>query len=166
MFPRNNIFLFSKLTEDSSLDDVREIKRIKIDDRLITQPFDCSDFANSLVLLDDCDTIRNKDHKKALNQLSSELLETGRHENVTVIILSHVACKGLETKTILNESSCITFFLASGAPVDYLLQNYIGLNRKQILALKRLNSRWITIFRHYPMILMTETQLLFLKDLN
>ena len=164
-YPENGIYMFSKLTEDSSLDDVKEIKRIKIDNRLITMPLDVNDFKDSLVIFDDIDCIKNKEQKAALNDLKNEILETGRHSHTTILITSHLACKGAETRSILNEAHSITLFPGSGMPIDYLLQNYVGLDKKQIQNLKNIPSRWITLLRQYPQMLLTEHSVRFMKDL-
>ena len=165
MYPKNGLYMFSKLTEDSSLDDVKELRRIKIDKTLITSPLDVEDFKDCLIIFDDIDCIKDKAQKEALNDLKDSVLETGRHTRTTILITSHLACKGAETRSILNECHSLTFFLGSGMPVDYLLQNYVGLQKKQIQALKLIPSRSVTIFRSYPMMVMTETKLMFLKDL-
>ena len=157
--------MFSKLTEDSSLDDVKEIKRIKIDNRLITMPLDVNDFKDSLVIFDDIDCIKNKEQKAALNDLKNEILETGRHSHTTILITSHLSCKGNETRSILNEAHSITLFPGSGMPIDYLLTNYVGLDKKQIQNLKNIPSRWITLLRQYPQMLLTEHSVRFMKDL-
>ena len=164
-YPKNGLYMISKLTEDSSLDDVKELKRIKIDKTLITSPLDVEDFKDCLIIFDDIDCIKDKAQKEALNQLKNEILETGRHTRTTILITSHLACKGNETRSILNECHSLTFFLGSGMPVDYLLQNYVGLEKKQIQKLKQIPSRWITIFRSFPMMVLTEKKLMFLKDL-
>lgn len=164
-FPKNPIYVFSKLTEDPSLDKIKGIKRIKIDDRLISQPIDCEDLANSVVIFDDTDCIKNKGHKDALNSLKNSILETGRHTRTSCLITSHLACKGNETRSILNEAHQIYFFIGSGMPINYLLQNYMGLEKKQISELKKDNTRWHGFIRGYPQMVLTETTLRFLKDI-
>ena len=164
-YPENGLYMFSKLTEDSSLDDVKEIKRVKIDNRLITMPLDVNDFKDSLVIFDDIDCIKNREQKAALNELKNEILETGRHSHTTILITSHLACKGNETRSILNEAHSITLFPGSGMPIEYLLQNYVGLEKKQIQNLKNIPSRWITLLRSYPQMLLTEHSIRFMKDL-
>ena len=165
MYPKNGLYMFSKLTEDSSLDDVKELRRIKIDKTLITSPLDVEDFKDCLIIFDDIDCIKDKAQKEALNDLKLSVLETGRHTRTTILITSHLACKGAETRSILNECHSLTFFMGSGMTVDYLLQNYVGLDKKQIQKLKLIPSRWVSIFRSWPMMVMTETKLKFLKDL-
>ena len=166
LFPNNSIYVISRHNEDPVLDKIKGIKRIKIDDRLISQPIDCEDLANSVAIFDDTDCIKNKGHKDALNALKNSILETGRHTRTSCLITSHLACKGSETRSILNEAHQIYFFIGSGMPINYLLQNYMGLEKKQIGELKKDNTRWHGFLRGYPQMVLTETTLRFLKDIN
>ncbi len=163
--PKNEIYMFSKLSEDKSLAGI-EIKRIMIDERIITEPFNTEDFRNCAVIMDDIDALQDKKLKSALFALKTEILETGRHTNTTLILTSHLALKGNETKSILNEAHTITFFMKSGMPVQTLLKNYLGMENDQIRALNRIESRWITITRGFPQIVFSEHEILLLSDLG
>jgi hypothetical protein len=163
-FPDRPILMISKLSEDKSLDGV-PMKRVMIDERLITDPFDSSDFYDSCVIMDDIDTIKDKEIRAALMTLKDQILETGRHHNISLILTTHLACKGNETRSALNESHQIVFFMSSGANYKYLLQNYLGMDLNQIKALNKMKSRWICICRGFPQIIYTEKQLLFMKNL-
>ena len=164
-YPGNQIYMFSKLADDVSLDDIPEIQRLKIDDRLTTSPFVIDDFKNCLVIFDDIDTLLNKDHKLALDQLKDSILECGRHTFTTILITSHLACKGQATRTIMNEAHLICIFAQSGMPLTNLLSNYMGLSTKQIRTIKSLQTRFISFIRGYPQIIVTEQKVFFMKDL-
>jgi hypothetical protein len=163
-YPKRPILMFSKLTTDKSLDGI-PMKRVMIDERLLTDPFDSSDFYDSAVIMDDIDTIKDKLIKEALLNLKDQILETGRHNNISLILTTHLATKGQETRSALNEAHQIVFFMSSGANYTYLLTNYLGLDTKQIKVLKGMKSRWISILRGYPQILYTEKKVMFMKDL-
>ena len=49
-FPDNDIYLFSKIKDDSSMK-IEKLKKICIDNRLITDPLDIEDFQNSMVII-------------------------------------------------------------------------------------------------------------------
>lgn len=162
--PRRTIYMFSKVADDRSLKGV-PIKRAKIDDRLISEPFDVADFANSCIVFDDIDTLKSKEERGALNQLKNDVLETGRHHNVTAVITSHLPTKGQETRTALNESHNVVLYPSSGMPMDYLLKAYMGFDHKQVKKFKALPSRWVMLHRHYPQTIITEKELFPLKSL-
>jgi hypothetical protein len=158
MYPNNDIYLFSTLSSDSTLDKVDFIKKVKLTDDFLNTNFDVEDFANSLVIFDDVDTIRDNQLKKKVYQILNMLLETGRHSKSSIIYTSHLACKGRESQTILNEAHSVTIFCKTMGErnLKYLLENYFGLSRKEIDNLKSIPSRWVTILRSYPTIAITE----------
>ena len=90
----------------------------------------------------------------------NSLLETGRHFNASVIYTSHLPCAGNDTKRILNEAHSITIFPngLGGRSLKYLLDSYLGLDKEQIKRVKKTDSRWVTIMKSYPMVVLTEKE--------
>ena len=88
------------------------------------------------------------------------MLEIGRHHNVSVIFTSHNATMGLDTKRILNECHSITLFPKNlgGKTSKYLLDGYVGMDKDQIKKLKKVNSRWVTILKTYPQMVISEKE--------
>jgi len=60
----------------------------------------------------------------------------------------------------LNEAHSVTVFPHSlgGRSLKYLLENYFGLDRFQIKKLKTLSSRWVTIVKSFPMVVLSEKE--------
>ena len=52
----------------------------------------------------------------------------------------------------------------SGKSSKYLLDTYLGLDKNQIEKLKHMKSRAITIMKTYPMILVSENEIINLKE--
>jgi len=163
--PDNPIYLMSYVDSDSSIERVKGIERIKLDEEFLTADLTSKDFANSLVLFDDCDCITEKKMKAKLRDLLGKILNTGRHDNVSLIYLSHIACGGLETKPILNEAHAIVFFPAtlSGRARNYLLGQYLNFTRHQIEAIDDIQGRAITVVKSYPMVMVTEKMIIPVK---
>ena len=155
-----DIYIFSALKEDPSLDKLKP-KRIVIDDDLVNEPFGAEDFENSLVIFDDIDVISNKAHREAVFKVLNEILEIGRHNNVSCIITNHLPTGGKDTRRVLNESHYIVYFPHSGSKkqINYLLTEYIGLDRHEITAIKKSKSRWACVSKNYPMYVLTEKTL-------
>ena len=165
-FPENNIYLFSKLQDDDSLDDPElDIKRAIIGLNLLEDPLDVSHFENSIVIYDDVDDIpeiskQQKEIKKALLQLRAEILSTGRHHNVTMLNTIHEACNSLKTKQMLNESHMVTFFPHSGqSGLSYFCDKYLDINQKMLHKIKNLDTRWVTVSKRYPTCVFTEHEI-------
>lgn len=167
MFPGNPIYLLSRVDDDDSLDKLN-ITRIKINEELVTNPLVPEDVENSLVIFDDTDTIQDKNIRDSLTHFKNDLLETGRHNNITVAITSHLINKSHETRTVINESQNYTFFPYSGSTkaIKYLLSEYIGVEKSMIVRILNLDTRWVTIKKTYPMVVMYEKGFFFLHSKN
>jgi GTPase SAR1 family protein len=159
------VYLFSPVPDDKKLDDLK-VKRVKIDDSLISDPIKPSDLKESLVIFDDIDCITQKGLRDALYNLLNQILEVGRHTKTSCVITNHLPTNGKDTRRILNESHSITYFPASGSKrqINNLLENYIGMDTKDIKKAKNLGSRWVTIFKNYPQFVMTEKDIYLLNS--
>jgi len=166
LFPKNEIFLFSSINEDSSIDKIKGLQRFILDDAFLKEEIIAEDFKNSMVIFDDTDVISNKALKFKINSILNILLETGRHFNASVIYTSHIATAGIDTKRILNEAHSITIFPSSlgGRSLKYLLDNYLGFDKEQIKKVKKLDSRWTTICKTFPMVILSEKEAYLLKN--
>lgn len=164
LYPHNQIYIFSRLDQDPAFDGKFFPKpiRMKIDDSLLNNPIDISEqaYKNCLVIFDDIDSIQNDKLKKAVMKLENDILEVGRHNNISVICTCHLLNPNDRKfgRTILNEAHTITFFPKSGSSyqIEYMLKNYFGLKKPQIQEILGLNSRWVTCFKSYPQICIYE----------
>lgn len=156
-YNKNEVWLFSALKEDETIDKIKP-KRIIIDDRLITEPLSIEEFKDSLCIFDDVDVIKVKEHREAVYGLLNAILETGRHFNISCIITNHLPTAGKDTRRVINECHSVTYFPQSGAAgqMKRLLQDYLGMDNKTLKDIRKMNTRWATIFKNYPMCIMTE----------
>ena len=157
IWPKRPIYCFSALKSDESLDVVKP-KRVAIDDALVSDPLPIEEFRDSCVIFDDIDVISDKKQREAVYKILDSALETGRHFNITVVITNHLSTGGKDTRRVLNECHSVTYFPFSGSNVGLkrLLVDYLGLSAKQIAHVKTLKSRWCTIFKNYPTVILTE----------
>jgi hypothetical protein len=161
LYPKRDVYLFSSLDDDSSIDKIKGIRRVNIKTPdFLTDNITAEDFKESLVIFDDTDCLTNKPIKLKVNSILNSLLETGRHFNTEVVYTSHLACNGLDTRRILNECKSVTIFPngLGGKAMKYLLDNYFGLDKEQIKKIKKLNSRWVTISKGSKMSVMSEKE--------
>jgi len=158
-FKKNPIILFSAVNQDDSLEHKDlDIQRIIIGRNLIEQPIDVEDLANSCVVMDDIDVISDKKVREAVYNILNQILEIGRHSNISCVITNHLATNGKDTRRILNECHSVVYFPFSGSNVGLkrLLEDYLGLDKKTIKYAKTLKSRAVTVFKNYPQVIMTE----------
>lgn len=158
MYKKRSIYVFSYFKEDPSLDSLKYLKRIPLDNKFISTELVLEDFTDSLCLFDDIDCVRNKAIREKLFNILHSLLELGRHVHCEVLYLSHIATKGAETRSILNECCSVSIFpkKMSARSCFYLLNSYFGLDKHQIERIKQHKSRAVTIVKLYPNIVVWE----------
>jgi hypothetical protein len=151
MNPKNDIYLFSSVDEDSAFDKYNPI-RIDPVEYAQDEPFDVkTDLANTLCIFDDVDTLPTN-IRKPIDVLRSHIIEIGRHSNSSILVTSHMISNYLSTRQILNEATSVTVFpKASGKyHINRYLTTHLGFNKQQIEKFHRLKSRAITLYRQYP----------------
>jgi Cdc6-like AAA superfamily ATPase len=157
IYPKRDIYLFSSVGDDAQLDKLK-VKRIKLNNDLLNETLTAQDFKDCLVIFDDTDAITNKNLKNKVNQILDSILQTGRHYNVSCVLTFHTATGGRDTKMILNEAHSITIFPHNigGRSSKYLLDGYLGLDKHEINGIKKNSSRWVTILKTYPKIVLSD----------
>lgn len=161
LYPKNNIIVFSRLQDDSSLDRISNLIRIPITNDLITDPIDIQeDFKNCCVIFDDCDTIGDKNHRRAVMQIMDDILQTGRHSNTTCLITSHLSTNYKETRIVLAEAHKFVLFPKSStkSSMDRILDAYLGLDKDERRAVYKMPSRWVCIHKHHPRYLLGQKE--------
>ena len=156
LFPDREVYLISKLAEDSgTLDKMKpKPKRINIQS-LITDYPDLDEFKDCMVIFDDYDTFTG-DAEKVVHKLIDDLATMGRHTNTTMLCLSHYLTNYKKTRLLLNEATHIIVYpmATSYHALSYLLKTHIGMNRDDIRDLKKM-GRWVCIYKHYPQYLIS-----------
>jgi hypothetical protein len=152
MYPKNPIYLISRLEEDDTLDKLKPtLKRILIDDSFESAGLKSEDFRDSLVIADDFDTLPAK-QKKAVCALIDDMLQVGRHFNISLALTAHLGSDYKSSRMILNEAHYITAFVGGSNPkaIKYVMETYGGLDSKDVRKVMKLPSRWVTLKRTYP----------------
>jgi len=154
----NPVVLLSRLDNDESIDDIKPT-RIKISEEILSDPITPEELHDSLTIFDDTDTLKDKKLLNEICQLQDDLLETGRHENVNVIIVSHLMSNYKKTRIVLNEASAIVFFPQAGnsGQITRVLKSYFGCKNEQIEKMMTLPSRWVFLYKKFPMFVLYET---------
>lgn len=158
MYPDNKIYLFSRVLDDERLDNIEKLQRIVINDELIDDPIMTEELANSLVIFDDIDTIKNEELKNEIMHMRQDILEIGRHPNIYCISTAHMLTNYKETRSLLNESNEVIFFPKSSGTkqIKYFLQSHAGMGSKDIKKVFNLKSRWVMLSKNYPQFILSE----------
>jgi len=165
-YKKNPIYFFSKLTEDKSIDK-KLVKRVKIDQDMIDNPIETSELKDSLAVFDDVEHIDDDEVKKYLFKLINSILTTGRHYNISIILVIHYP-NAPYTRTMLSECHSFVYFPFSATrSVNYALESYIGIDKKEIKYIKKnIKTRWVCIMKNYPQCVVTEHNIFAIKDLD
>ncbi len=161
-----DIFIFSRVDKDSSFDEekLKPVFRIqtsgqKNEEAIIDNIPEPHMFNDSLVIFDDITTISNKRVRDIVKCLSDKILETGRHHSITGFWTNHIIRDKNNTKHIHNEATSLTFFPQSNFnAVEAYFKDIQGFTKRDIEKLKRIseNSRWITLLKSYPNMVLYE----------
>jgi ABC-type glutathione transport system ATPase component len=157
MHPDRPIYIVSKLTEDSTLDKLKYLVRLD-PTKLKDQPLEnLKDLNESLVIFDDIENF-DKETDKAIQNLVNMIASTGRHENVSMIYITHLLSDYKRTRLVLMEATQYVLYpLSTGSHAfNYMMKTYLGMDSKEANALRKTGSRWISIRKHFPQVLITE----------
>ncbi len=161
IFPDCEFYVFSRTDakNDNAFNGLK-INQIKVDESLLTNPIDIEKELGyrSLLFFDDCNTIQNDKVRKYIEKLMGDIMEVGRKLNIAIVITNHLVIPSEKAyaRTVLNEFQSLTVFPKSGSSqqISYCLKTYFGLRQTQINQILDLNSRWVTINKQYPMLVM------------
>lgn len=157
LFPTRDIYLISKLTEDSTLDTMKvgKPKRINVETFLEDYPH-LDEFKDCMVIFDDYDTFEGK-LGKIVQQLIDDLAIQGRHSNTTMLCLTHYITNYKKTRLLLNEATHFVIYpqATSYHALKYLLTTHIGMNPEEVKGLRKL-GRWICVSKNFPQYLLSQ----------
>ena len=165
-YPKKDVFLFSRHSEDPSIDDAKP-KRIQISETEIIESikkrvplFENKNLANSLIIFDDTFTAESKILTNFWDGLATDLYQNGRKLGIDLIFVMHNTNYS-RTRFLMSEASHYTFFLRAGSKAMYqrLLESYLGYKDKKIQKkLFDLPSRYVVFSNQSPQYIMTENQ--------
>lgn len=155
----NPVYIFSALETDDTFDDLK-INRIILDDDIVENPIDCNELRDSLVIMDDIDSIKDPKILKAVYDLQDQILSVGRHSAIDILSTAHKATDGRRTRNLLNEANYIVIFPCRGSNITkYYLERYSGLDKKNIQKIYNSPSRWTCMQIGYPGLILQERDL-------
>lgn len=150
LHPDREVYLISKLGEDSTLDTMKpKPKRINIETLINDYP-ELEEFAECCIIFDDYDTFTGP-AEKVVQKLIDDLATMGRHTNTTMLCLSHYLTNYKKTRLLLNEATHIVVYpmATSFHALGYLLKTHVGMTKEDCRDLKKM-GRWVCIFKNYP----------------
>lgn len=155
-FPKHDIFLFSRKSEDPTLDKIQELKRIVIDESFLEKPMEVEEIRDPkgravMVIFDDVDALQDKKLLKSVKSIQTQLLEIGRSSGIWMCNVSHQIMAYKATRDLINNSDFVVFFPSNSKyHINRFLKEYQGFNKQQIDRIFKLKSRWVCLKRNDP----------------
>jgi hypothetical protein len=171
LFPKRKIHLVSELKKDETLDECKaKLNRVN-PETFIDDPPTIEEFAGkgknkgSMFIFDDYDNYTGKT-EKALDTFLNQVCQRGRHENMSLIMSSHHLNNYKKTTVKLAETVQYVVFPknTSTSKLEYFLTTYGDLEKNQVQIIKKLNTRWAMVNRTYPKYVISEHDIILLKD--
>lgn len=145
------VFYFSPF---KGANDVPNIKNLIVVDIAEFESQNERDFSDedipdkSICIFDDCDSHRT--HKKKLMEIRNCLLETGRHRDISTIVINHRAMQGINTTQCLRECNYYVCFRNNETDMKSLLLKYCNLNESEINNIISTMGRYVFISKVIP----------------
>lgn len=168
-YPDRIVYLVSKLEEDSTLDSMKDppkrLSPMKLVENPLTTTDDLEKLRDSMIIFDDYDTFTGKEGK-AIQQLIDDIAVMGRHQNITMLCLTHYLSNYKKTRLLLTEASHFVLYpQSSGAhALNYMLKTYLGMGPDEVARLRKSGSRWVCIHKNFPLYCVTESEAWILSD--
>lgn len=153
MYPDMPLICFSPVEEDKALDSL-PLDKIDLDQHLLNNPMRLDEMVNSCIIFDDVDILKNPQMKKYISNIRDTILIRGRHTNTRMVYISHLISNYSDTRNLLNESTSCTVYPRSGSgtyQIKKFLQIQCGMNKDEMKRFLTSPSRWVTVYRSYPM---------------
>lgn len=168
IFPDKDFFIFSRTkADDDPAFNKMKYHQVLIDESLLENPIDITQELTQgcIILFDDVNTIQIDALKKAVDKLMADIMECGRKLEIYCVITNHLVIPNEKkmARTVLNECTSLTVFPKSGSTqqIKYALKQYFGYSPKQITGfLENNKSRWITFYKTYPQVVMSQKLIL------
>ncbi len=155
-FPKAKMYLFSSKDEDKQLDSIKSIERVKVDDDILTNPYNLKELTMgkkpTLVIFDDIEDFKNAKINKEVARLRDEILRNGRSYGIYCLYCNHNPCDYKNTRNQIFESNKIIIFpkRAGDGSYTYLLEKKLNLSKDTIKKISSLNSSFVCINKNIP----------------
>jgi hypothetical protein len=193
LFPKNRIYLISEKDSDEALDDMGLVTRIPLEELRPTEEeetepsalakalggggatkrrakrmtyVDHTQFANSLILFDDIDSIMDKELMKGVHALARSVIHVGHSAHICCVFTSHEHLGGHLTREIIKAAHRICFFPRRNASeITVFFDTYLRGFRRNVLPMvlsahEERDTWWCCFYRHSPSHLLTQRHIL------
>lgn len=173
MYPNNNIILISHQPPTEKKDPMSlehldciffDLRNHKVCENNFVGPnkLTIQELADSLVIFDDYENIRDKAVYKGVFNLILDILFTGRHYRCSTMLIRHTRTSQTETTQILTETPWICLFPGgiTAESIEYFSNRYCGISKKNMREIlhycHKNNERYMYCHCNYPIMVVTD----------
>lgn len=161
VFPENDILLFSCIDKDPAFDKIKSIQRVNLDSNLVGLNIIKEDEIKegSLFIFDDTSDIQDDIVRDALNKIIEQVLRLGRHKNIYAFVSLHEMTSNTNFQKLIYYELHRLFFFKYGGDVEkqkIIINKKLGINKKVIDEIYKLDSHWFSFYKRAPNFYMTE----------
>ena len=104
--------------------------------------------------------------EKKVMAIVNNILQIGRHFNVSICFTTHLQCAGNETKILLSEANIIVVFprTTGSRALKYLLDNYLGMDLNKSIESKALRVEQLVLLEAIPLLYWLKSQFFLLMN--
>ena len=96
---KNKVHLISPISDDKNINSLKPNRINPNTQAFLDDPPECEDFKDSILICDDIEAYNKKTTTRVMNHVNS-IATTGRHYNVSLMMLCHTATNGQMSKII------------------------------------------------------------------
>ena len=162
LWPDRPIFVLSYLRHDDTLDALKFLKRLDPNEFGSEDGPPTLDFFNkSLTIFDDIEGFQrdNPDVHNLLQQTIDMIATTGRHNQASLFVASHLLTDYKRTRLFLGEAQKFVLFPngCSMKQMTNLLGLYGGCDTDELRRIRKLPSRWVALCTTFPSLVLFES---------
>jgi hypothetical protein len=161
LWPERPIHLISYLKHDDTLDALKFLKRLDPGVEFKSGPLPLEFFNESLTIFDDIEGFQRDDPEMhdLLQQTIDMIATTGRHNQSSLLVASHLLTDYKRTRLFLGEAQKFVLFPngCSMKQMTNLLGLYGGCDTDELRRIRRLPSRWVALCTTFPSLVLYES---------
>lgn len=160
LWPKMNIYIFSRFTEDPAYQGLKNVQYISLDESLVSDPLSVEEFEGdekhpTCLVFDDIEHLNSADSsiENALACFQNQVLETGRKMHISTVNIIHKTLQGARTSKVINECKYVVVFPNTNFhQISSYARNYLGWDKDDIERLKslRVDGPWALLHRDNP----------------
>lgn len=156
-YPKAPVLLFTCKQHDKKLDDIKQIKRVRIDTDMLQNKMTLQEISAKknpfvLCIFDDIEDFPDKKLNIEINRLCNEVIRCGRSYGCITLYVNHDSCAYNQTKLFIKEATQIVMmpYRAPKSTYDLMMSHYLKLDNKTQNLIKNVKSDFVAVNRSRP----------------